>query len=173
MHESHAECVRVDRSAIIDPSSNVFSPGKADVALSRVRMLSGIHLTTFDPKSIIIEPRCINEINRLRKMYCPKLPQYSVPENSNKPVKRKYSGVTQPADIPPGKVPKISTTVQEKHAAKRSLDKSDGDSCSKRICLDERGTPPQNDDDGYGAPSVYRYQTNQPFITNGRGFRSR
>ena len=24
-----------------------------------------------------------------------------------------------------------------------------------------------------GAPSVYRYQTNRPFITNGRGFRSR
>ena len=74
-------------TAIIDLSSNVFSPGMAYVTLSRVHTLSGIHLTAFDPESIIIEPRCINEINRLRKMYCPKLPQYSVPENSNKPVK--------------------------------------------------------------------------------------
>ena len=146
-------------TAIIDLSNNVFSPGMAYVALSGVRTLSGIHLTAFDPKSIIVEPRCINEINRLRKIYCPNLPQYVVLENTNKPIKRKYSCVTQPADIPPSKVPKIST-VQDKCAAKRSLDKPDSDSYSKRMCLDERGTPPQNDDGGSvitgaSGPNIY------------------
>ena len=50
--------------------------------------------------------------------------------------------------------------MQDKHTAKRSLDKPDSDSCSKRICLDERGTPPQNDDGGYvitgaSGPNIY------------------
>ena len=38
--------------------------------------------------------------------------------------------------------------MQDKGTAKRSLDKPDSDSFSKRMCLDERGTPPQNDDGG-------------------------
>ena len=46
-------------TAIIDLSKNVFSPGMAYVALFRVHTLSGIHLTAFDPKSIIVEPHCI------------------------------------------------------------------------------------------------------------------
>ena len=50
--------------------------------------------------------------------------------------------------------------MQDKHTAKRSLDKPDSDSCSKRICLDERGTPPQNYDGGCvitgaSGPNIY------------------
>ena len=61
--------------------------------------------------------------------------------------------------FPPSKVPKIFT-VQDKRIAKRSLGKPDSDSCSKRICLDERGTPPQNDDGGCvitgaSGPNIY------------------
>ena len=130
----------------------------AYVALSRVCTLSGIHLTVFDPKSIIVEPR-INEINRLRKMYCPDFPQYAVPQNSSKPTKRKYSGVTQFEDMPPTKVPKMST-AQDKQAAKRSLDKPDNESSSKRVCCNERETPSQNNDDGFvitgaSGPSIF------------------
>ena len=40
-------------NAIIDLSNNVFSAGMAYVALSLVRTLSGVHLTCFDPKSLI------------------------------------------------------------------------------------------------------------------------
>ena len=38
--------------AIIDLSSDVFTTGMAYVALSHVRTLEGLHLVTFDPKSI-------------------------------------------------------------------------------------------------------------------------
>ena len=50
--------------------------------------------------------------------------------------------------------------MQDKRTAKRSLDKPGSDSCSKRMCLDERGTPPQNDDGGCiitgaSGPNIY------------------
>ena len=41
-------------NTIIDLSDRVFSPGMAYVALSRVRTLSGVHLTAFEPSSIIV-----------------------------------------------------------------------------------------------------------------------
>ena len=50
-------------SAIIDLPSKVFSPGMAYVALSRVHSLDGIHLTDFDPTSIIVSTNCLEEIN--------------------------------------------------------------------------------------------------------------
>ena len=40
--------------AIIDLSNQVFSAGMAYVAPSRVRLLSGVHLAAFDPKSIMV-----------------------------------------------------------------------------------------------------------------------
>ena len=40
--------------AILDMSDNVFSPGMAYVALSRVRTLSGVHLIEFDQDSIFV-----------------------------------------------------------------------------------------------------------------------
>ena len=49
--------------AIIDLSSKVFSPGMAYVALSRVHSLKGLHLTEFDPGSIIVSISCLEEIN--------------------------------------------------------------------------------------------------------------
>ena len=56
-------------SAIIDLSNNVFSPGMAYVALSRVRSLNGLYLTDFDPSSIMVSTSCLEEINRLRSLY--------------------------------------------------------------------------------------------------------
>ena len=56
-------------SAIIDLSNNVFSPGMAYVALSRVRSLDGLYLTDFDPSSIMVSNSCLEEINRLRGIY--------------------------------------------------------------------------------------------------------
>ena len=55
--------------AIVDLSDQVFSPGMAYVALSRVRSLCGLYLSVFDSKSVMVIPKCIGEINRLRKTF--------------------------------------------------------------------------------------------------------
>jgi len=65
--------------AIIDLSDQVFSVGMAYVALSRVRSLSGVHLTTFDPKSIMVSVACLKEVNRLRDTYRKDLLLYVLP----------------------------------------------------------------------------------------------
>ena len=54
------------KCAIMDLSTNVFSPGMAYVALSHVKTLSGVHLTKFEPDSIMVDHQSIKEINRLR-----------------------------------------------------------------------------------------------------------
>ena len=64
----------------------------AYVALSRVRTLSGVHLVAFDPKSIMVSNNCIAELNRLRQLYRPDLPQYAFPQSDSKPVKCKLAG---------------------------------------------------------------------------------
>ena len=66
-------------NTIVDLSDRVFGAGMAYVALSRVRSLSGLHLANFDPKCVIVSRRCLEEINRLRKIYRPDLPLYPVP----------------------------------------------------------------------------------------------
>ena len=40
--------------AIVDVSENIFSAGMAYVALSRVKSISGLHLSAFHPNSIIV-----------------------------------------------------------------------------------------------------------------------
>ena len=60
--------------AIIDLSDNVFCVGMAYVAMSRVRTLQGLHLTAFNPKSIIVENSCLEEVNRLCSLFRKDLP---------------------------------------------------------------------------------------------------
>jgi hypothetical protein len=59
----------------------------AYVALSRVRSLSGLHLISFDPKSIMVSYSSIQEYNRLRSKFKPDLLQYNVATASNHKVK--------------------------------------------------------------------------------------
>ena len=66
--------------AIVDLSNSVFSAGMAYVAISRVHTLDGLHLTAFDPASLMISDICLEEINRLRKCFRKKLPCYDIPE---------------------------------------------------------------------------------------------
>ena len=55
--------------AIVDLSDDVFSEGMAYVALSRVRSLSGLYLTAFNPQSIMVSTKCLKEVNRLRQTF--------------------------------------------------------------------------------------------------------
>ena len=45
----------------------------AYVSISRVRTLAGLHLLAFDPKSIKVSDECVEEVNRLRKLFRPDL----------------------------------------------------------------------------------------------------
>ena len=89
--------------AIVDLSDKVFSAGMAYVALSRVRSLAGLHLSAFDPNSIIVSTSCLKEVNRLREAFRSDLPLYNIPVKSaagQKASKRKLTGkndVTNPA----------------------------------------------------------------------------
>ena len=65
----------------------------AYVALSRVRTLSGLYLSTFDPNSLIASPSCISEVNRLREAYRKDLLLYDVPrQTKTRATKRKLTG---------------------------------------------------------------------------------
>ena len=65
--------------AIVDLSDKVFSAGMAYVALSRVISLAGLHLSAFDPSSIIVSTSCLKEVNRLRELFRNDLPLYQMP----------------------------------------------------------------------------------------------
>ena len=53
-------------------------------------------MTCFDPKSLIVSPCRIQEINRLRQLYRPDLPQYAIPKDCGSS-KRKITGnIDQP-----------------------------------------------------------------------------
>ena len=76
--------------AIVDLSDRIFSPGMAYVALSRVRTLDGVHLTAFNPKSIMVSSDCLREINRLRSTFRSDMDLYDIPSNSESR-KRKWT----------------------------------------------------------------------------------
>ena len=65
----------------MDLSDQNFSPGMAYVALSRVKRLENLHLISFTPKSIMVSTQSLQEINRLRKLYRPDLPEYPIPKS--------------------------------------------------------------------------------------------
>ena len=105
--------------AMMDLSNEVFSPG---MALSRVKRLENLHLIAFNPQSVIVSSKSLQEINRLRQMYCPNLPQYPVPSAQPKPQKhkRKLSG-TVVSTSPPSKLPRVSG--KRKKAYTRTADR--------------------------------------------------
>ena len=64
----------------MDLSEQVFCPGMAYVALSRVKQLENLHLIAFEEEAIKVSAKCLQEINRLRQTFRPDLPQYTVPQ---------------------------------------------------------------------------------------------
>ena len=80
--------------AIVDLSDEVFSEGMAYVALSRVRSLTGLYLSAFNPQSIMVSAKCLKEVNRLRNSFRNDLPLYDIPVKSGKTTKRKLTAIT-------------------------------------------------------------------------------
>ena len=54
-------------AAVMDLGTNVFGPGMAYVALSRVRTLNGVALLNFQPRKITANKRVHDEMARLRQ----------------------------------------------------------------------------------------------------------
>ena len=68
----------------------VFCAGMAYVALSRVKQLENPHLIAFQPQSVMVSTRCLEEIYTLRLCYRPDLPQYTISSEGGS-TKRKQS----------------------------------------------------------------------------------
>lgn len=110
--------------AILDLSNRVFSAGMAYVALSRVRSLSGVFLSEFDPKSVMVSLRSLKEVNRLREAYRKDLPLYDVSPKPRSLTKRKLTG-TIDANAPKRSKnqPNIPTIKPKQNATKSSRQK--------------------------------------------------
>ena len=65
----------------------------AYVALSRVRSLDGLFLTAFDPQSLTVSVRALEEVNQLRLQFRKDLYLYKIPRAAGR--KRKLTGVAQ------------------------------------------------------------------------------
>uniref|UniRef100_A0A1X7V7X5 OTU domain-containing protein n=1 Tax=Amphimedon queenslandica TaxID=400682 RepID=A0A1X7V7X5_AMPQE len=98
-------------TAIIDLSTDVFGDGMANVALSRVRTLNGLHLLSFDPLSVKVSNPCINEINRLRSKFRNDLPQ--IKKSKGKKRKIQVTGIIDDGE-PCSKNAKVSTSNPKK-----------------------------------------------------------
>lgn len=127
--------------AIVDLSSKVFADGMAYVALSRVHSLDGLHLTAFDPRSVWVSPKCVEEINRLRAHYREDLPLYEVPKRSRK----RLTGHCDEGE-PPSKRPRRNTSKPKlpKESSKGSAGEKMGTSekPNKKDLIEE--TPPSD-----------------------------
>ncbi len=103
----------------------------AYVALSRVRSLSGLYLSAFDPKSVMVSRKSLKEVNRLRETYRKTLYELLLePRTSSKckltgsieqnlpKLKRQKGAVTYPSRTLPTKRKKSSELEDDKPAQK-------------------------------------------------------
>ena len=101
----------------------------AYVALSRVRSLCGLYLSVFDSKSVMVSPKCIGEINRLRKAFRSDLPLYAMPLERTK-TKHKLTATSQHDEPKPKKCKYEPQSLLRPHKIKR-----------KRTCTGEDEAP--------------------------------
>ena len=106
--------------AIIDLSDKVFCAGMAYVAVSRVRSLSGLYLTSFDPSSIKVCNKSLEEANRLQSSFRKDLPLYEAVKQKRAPVKRTLLDGSSELEPPAKK------TVHKSTSKKRTMSASDG-----------------------------------------------
>jgi len=102
----------------------------AYVALSRVHSINGVYLTKFDPVSIMVSSRCLEEVNRLRGKYKTDLPvgTYELPAEKKLVNKCKITANID-NNVPPSKRTKT-------RGSKRNLDVVKAPS-AKRVNLDD------------------------------------
>jgi len=86
----------------------------AYVALSRVRSINGVYLAKFDPASIMVTSRCLEEINRLRGKYRTDIGTYELPAEKKLVSKHKITANID-SNIPPSNRTKT-------RGSKRNLD---------------------------------------------------
>ena len=72
-----------------------------------MRSLARLHLSAFDPKSIIVSTSCLEEVNRLRRAFRNDLPLYQMPPKAKPNRKRKLIGNNT---ISPAKKMKLAGT---------------------------------------------------------------
>ena len=113
--------------AMMELSDQVFRPGMAYVALSRVKQLENLHLIAFKPQSVMVSSKCLQEVNRLRQTYRPDLPQYSVPttQGGTQKRKRKMEGActSEPSNLSKPKRIRTDTGSRKRKAASQTVDK--------------------------------------------------
>ena len=85
--------------AIVDLSDEVFSAGMAHVALSRVRSLSGLYLSVFSTKSLLVSTTCLKEVKRLRQTFRKDLPLYDNPHRTSASTKYTLTDYCTPKRI--------------------------------------------------------------------------
>jgi len=124
--------------AIVDLSSSVFCAGMAYVAISRVRRLDGLHLTSFDPASIIVSSSGLEEVNRLRSCFRKDLPLYDIPPANKAPIKRKI--ILSDESCPPTKKRPVKLKGSSGVGKKSTVESTSG----------------MSDDQGYEITTVYR-----------------
>ena len=105
--------------AIIDLSKKVFSPGMAYVALSRVRSLNSVYLTDFDPASIIVSSKCLEEVNRLRSEFRKDLGVYEIPIKQKKCATKRKLAASFDVDGPPLKISNTKGVKRKQKLAKK------------------------------------------------------
>ena len=117
--------------AIVDLSENVFSAGMAYVALSRVKSISGLHLSAFHPNCIIVSENSIREVNRLREKFRKDLPQYLIPFQPKHGTKRRLAG---DADNMVSKAKKILKLAAKQICDRKRKNPDTQQDDSKRVC---------------------------------------
>ena len=105
---------------MMDLSDQVFIPGMAYVALSRVKEIENLHLIAFNPQSIMVSTKCLH---RLWHTYCTDLSQYTLPSVQSTAQKRKRTLTAVLSDTPHPKQTKVASFGMKRKAESMNEDK--------------------------------------------------
>ena len=111
----------------------------------------GLHLTTFDPRSIIVNNSCLEEVNRLCSSFRKDLSLYELLEQKKQPVKRNLLDEEAPAykceTEPKAKRPRSSYIPKSAPSAKKRKVADDDKDCE--VTAVHRPAAPRHEWSGY------------------------